>query len=206
MSEPEVVESVSFKTADYIESPDGGPKITPQFISFLQQALTGKLPDLGEIPEEDPEVLTLAAELAVIHLPEWTNPAGRKLADPTVTSIKQAIRVAKYLVQGRGVRIHPDLETLRWVPTPGGLAGPYDTGLHVTKDEHGNWPTPDPEQFYDVDDVTVSQLDTGEWAAVHPRGIQFTAPSKSEALQGIIERIRQKIEEARDTTRQHDRT
>ncbi|SNY83928.1 hypothetical protein SAMN04244553_3579 [Nocardia amikacinitolerans] len=201
--EPEIVESVSFPAADAVtsEAPRyrdiNGIGVTDKFIAFMQQALHGRLPELGEVAEADPQIRYLAEELTVVHLPEWRNPAGRKLADPTVTSIKGAPRLADYLFQ-RGWRHHPELEQIRWVPTPGGPPGPYDTGLHVTPDENGEWPMPDPEEFYDIDDIDVRQLEDGTWAAAHPRGLAFQAPTKSEAYAGLVEKIRTKIKEARD--------
>ena len=42
----EVVEARNFPAGDYVEPEGGGTKITPQFVAFVQQALTGKLPDL----------------------------------------------------------------------------------------------------------------------------------------------------------------
>uniref|UniRef100_UPI003F499470 hypothetical protein n=1 Tax=Nocardia suismassiliense TaxID=2077092 RepID=UPI003F499470 len=191
----EVIESRDFPAGDSIGEPETGPKITPQFLAFVQQALSGRLPDPGDVPEVDPQVRTLAEELSVIHLPEWLNPAGRKLAEPTITSIKQAVRIADYLVR-RGVRIHPELEQIRWAPTPGGLSGPFDTGLHITKDEHGHWPVLDPETFYDVADIEVAQRDDGTWYAAHPRGIAFEAATKTDAYAGLVDRLRQRITEA----------
>jgi hypothetical protein len=197
---PEVVDSREFEAgrsvgADgYINT--GTAKVTPAFLAFMQQAITGQLPDLGEVPEVDPQQRMLAEELAVIHLPEYHNPAGRKLAKPAVSSIKQAPRVADYLFK-RGWRFHPELEQVRWVPTPGGMPGPYDTGLHISPNEDGTWPILDPEEFWDVGDIKVQQLDDGMWGAAHPRGIQFEAATKSEAYEGLVKRLREKIEEAK---------
>lgn len=195
----EVVESHQFTPIPSGE--DGwiaadGARVSPQFLAFVQQAIYGKLPDPGEVPEMDPEIVALAEELACIHLPEWRNPAGRQLAEPTVTGIKQAVRVAEYLHK-RGIRRHPDLEQIRWVPTPGGMVGPFDTGLHITPDENGQWPTPDPEEFWDIEDIKVTQLQNGTWAAAHPRGIALEADTKSEAYAGLVDKIRAKIEEAK---------
>lgn len=195
----DIIETREFPAGDRRgESPyldTGGVPVTPRFLAFVQQALTGKLPDLGTTGELDPEIIALAEELAVVHLPEWRNPAGRKLAAPTVTSVRQAPRIAEYLYQ-RGWRHHRDLEQIRWIPTPGGPAGPHDTGLHITPDEHGQWPAPDPEQFWDIAEIEVNRLADGTWAASHPRGIAFEAATKSEAYAGLAQRIRNKIEEA----------
>ncbi|WP_446224986.1 hypothetical protein ACTWPB_07670 [Nocardia sp. IBHARD005] len=171
-----------------------GVQVTDRMQAFLRHVVEGTLPTM-DVPEVAPEVRELAEELAVVHLPEWTNPAGRKLADPAVIQVAQAPRIADFLI-ARGWRRDPTLEVVRWAPTPGGLPGPYDTGLHYGRDEDGTWPIPDIEAYWDVDDVEVSQLPDGSWKAEHPRGIGFQAASKSEALAGIVETIRTKIEEA----------
>ncbi|MFE3196273.1 hypothetical protein ACFXHA_45260 [Nocardia sp. NPDC059240] len=173
----------------------GEAEIPPRMRAFVEQLTNGQLPDPGEVPEQDPQVLALAAELQIVHLPEWRNPAGRVLAGPATTQIPAAVRIAEYLVR-RGVRVHPELEQIRWIPTPNGPPRAYDDGLHVTPDEHGQWPDPDPETFWDVADIAVRQERDGSWIAVHPRGIQFTALSKSAAYAGLVERLRAKIEEA----------
>ncbi|MGW4124776.1 hypothetical protein [Nocardia sp. NPDC004711] len=201
--EPEIVEQIVTKTgrdqqqrADATTPPGSGePQVTAAMRAFIEQALGGRLPDLGKIPEQDPQVLALAAELQTIHLPEWRNPTGRVLAGPATTQIQGAVRIAEYLVR-RGVRIHPEHEQIRWMPTPGGPPAVYDDGLHVTPDEHGNWPAPDPETFWDVADIAIRQDRDGRWVAAHPRGIEFTADSKSEAYEGVFTRLRAKIKEA----------
>lgn len=172
-----------------------GVRVTAQMQEFLRHVVEGTLPTL-DVPEVAPEVRELAEELAVVHLPEWHNPAGRKLADPTVIQVAQAPRIADYLIQ-RGWRRDPALEVVRWAPTPGGLPGPYDTGLHYGRDEHGEWPIPDPEAYWDVDDVTTEQLPDGTWKAEHPRGVAFQAATKSEALAGIVDTIRERIAAAK---------
>lgn len=143
-----------------------------------------------------PEVKALAEELSVIHLPEWRSEVGRKLAEPTVTSIKQAVRVAEYLVK-RGVRVHPDLEEIRWTPTPGGQPGVFDTALHLTKDATGNWPAPDPEVFYNLEDIQVTKTDDGLWSATHPRGLATEAPTKTDAYAALVDQLRARIDQAR---------
>ncbi|WP_067466083.1 hypothetical protein [Nocardia amamiensis] len=174
-------------------------------MALIQHALSGKLAESEATAELDPQVRALAEELSVIHLPEWRDSVGRKRAEPAVTSIKQATRVADYLVK-RGVRVHPELEEIRWTPTPGGMPGAFDIGLHVTKDEDGQWPAPDPESFYDFDDIEVEQTDEGLWCATHPRGLAVEATTKTEAYAGIVDRLRERIERARkaDERRPHD--
>ena len=66
------------------------------FVTLIQQSLSGKLVDTSRDENQDPEIRALAEELSVIHLPEWQSSIGRKLAEPTVTTIKQATRVAEY--------------------------------------------------------------------------------------------------------------
>ncbi|MCM6777268.1 hypothetical protein NDR87_27655 [Nocardia sp. CDC159] len=171
--------------------------VTPEFLAFIQQALTGKLPPAPELDAIDPQIKALAEELSAIHLPEWQAPNSPKTAEPTVTGLKQATRVAEYLFK-RGVRIHPELEQIRWVATPGGPPGAFDTGLHVTKDENGDWPSPDPDAFYDMEDIQVTQTDDGRWVAVHPRGLSFDAATKTEAYAGVVDQLRQRIERARN--------
>lgn len=182
----------------YQKSSVDGVEITEKFKEFLRLAAEGKLPDIGEVPDQHPDVAKLAAELVVMHLPEWRNPAGRVMAKPTAISIPNAPRVAQYLIE-RGWRFHPEHETVRWIPTPGVTSGPYDDGLHVQPDEHGEWPAPDPEVFYDVDDIKVDRAEDGGWSATHPRGIAFQARTKSEAHAGIVNRLRAKIEEAKQS-------
>ncbi|MFF2553454.1 hypothetical protein ACFVUS_20820 [Nocardia sp. NPDC058058] len=200
MSGKEIIESVRFgnhaaPSSEYVKT-DTGQLVTPEFLSLLQQTLSGKLAEPKPDEEQDPQVRALAEELAVIHLPEWHSQVGRKLADPTVTSIKQATRVAEYLVK-RGVRVHSDLEEIRWAPTPGGLPGAFDTGMHITKDPEGNWPVPDPETFYDLDLIEVKQTDEGFWSATHPRGLSTEAPTKTDAYAALVNQLRQRINEAR---------
>ncbi|MBF6288480.1 hypothetical protein [Nocardia cyriacigeorgica] len=184
------------RAREYQQSSVDGVEITEKFRAFLRQVVDGKLPDLGDVPELDPLVAELAAELLVVHLPEWRNPAGRVLAGPTTVPIPQAPRLAAYLID-RGWVHDPSRERVRWIPTPGGPPGPHDQGLHIHPDENGQWPAPDPEVFYDVADIRVDQLDDGTWAARHPRDIAYQAPTKSEAYEGIVARLRAKIEEAK---------
>ncbi|MGX1804693.1 hypothetical protein ACWIGI_03185 [Nocardia sp. NPDC055321] len=200
MSGKEVITSVSFghqppPQSDYVET-DTGQLVTPEFLSFLQQTLTGKLAEHKPDETLDPQVRALAEELSIIHLPEWYSEVGRKLADPTVTSIKQATRVAEYLVK-RGVRVHPDLEEIRWTPTPLGPPGAFDTGMHITRDENGEWPLPDPESFYDLEEIQVKQTEEGIWSATHPRGLSAEAPTKTDAYAAMVDQLRQRIEQAR---------
>lgn len=194
----EEVESVEFTAAqpEYQASGVDGVQVTDKWKRFMQMAVDGRLPDLGDIPQVDPNVRALAEDLAVIHLPEWKNPAGRVLAEPATVQTQQAPRIAQWL-HDRGYRFHPEFETVRWRPTPGGPPGVYDQGLHIYPDEHGTWPDPDPEEFYDVADIKVGPLEDGRWAATHPRGIAFEADTKSEAYAGIVARLRDKIEEAK---------
>ncbi|WP_067532111.1 hypothetical protein [Nocardia crassostreae] len=197
----EIIDSVRFgndpSPTDYVKT-DTGQLVTPDFLSFIQQTLSGKLAEHHPDEELDPQVRALAEELSVIHLPEWHSEVGRKLADPTVTAIKQATRVAEYLVN-RGVRVHPELEEIRWVPTPDGPPGAFDTGKHITKDANGNWPTPDPESFYDLEDIQVKQTDDGIWFATHPRGLAVEAPTKTDAYAGLVDQLRERIDQARRT-------
>ncbi|MFR9750507.1 hypothetical protein ACL02S_05675 [Nocardia sp. 004] len=199
MSDKEIIESVQFAnhqpTPNYVPT-EGGQLVTPEFLAFIQQALSGTLADNAETQELDPQVKALAEELSVIHLPAWQSKNSPRTAEATVTGIKQATRVAEYLIQ-RGVRVHPELEEIRWVATPGGPPGAFDTGIHITKDADGRWPAPDPESFYDFDDIEVTQTDAGAWCAVHPRGLSFQAATKTEAYAGVVDQLRQRIEQAR---------
>ncbi|MFD4459803.1 hypothetical protein [Nocardia sp. NPDC058480] len=198
MSDREVVESVRFGThqpAEYVKTATG-QQVTPEFIDFLQQVLTGQGAESREPTGLDPLAKILADELAVLHLPEWRSPEGRKLAEATVTTIKQATRIAEYLVM-RGVRLHPELEEIRWTPTPGGQPGAFDTGMHVVKDDDGQWPTPSPEDYYDLADIKVAQSDDGIWYATHPRGLACEARSKTEAYADLADQLRHRIVQAR---------
>ena len=196
MSEDETVHFKAGQTPQYQNTPVEGVQVTEKWKQFAQMAVEGRLPDPGETPEVDPNIRRLAEDLAVIHLPDWRNMAGRKLADPATVQMQQAPRVAQYL-HDRGYRFHPELEAVRWRPTPGGPPGVYDKGMHIYPDESGTWPDPDPEDFYDLDDIQVRQLEDGQWAATHPRDIAFQAATKSEAYEGIVGVLRRKIEEAK---------
>ncbi|MFC9966346.1 hypothetical protein ACFVH4_19125 [Nocardia ignorata] len=202
MSE-EIIEEVTTRTGHeqeaikYYATGKEGVQVTERMQTFLRHVVDGTLPEM-DVPEVAPEVREMAEELAVLHLPEWKNPAGRKLAEPSVIQVAQAPRIADYLI-ARGWRRDPALEVVRWAPTPGGLPGPHDVGLHYGRREDGTWPDdPDPERFWDVDDVKTEQLPDGTWKAEHPRGIGFQAATKSEALAGIVDTIRTKIEEAKN--------
>ncbi|WP_454199567.1 hypothetical protein [Nocardia sp. Marseille-Q1738] len=173
----------------------GGEFVSPAFKAFLQAAMDGKLPTPEDVPPQDPKIVALAQELMVIHLPEWKNPAGRKVAEPTSMRIGGALRVAEYLIQ-RGVDIDTDKATVRWVPTPGARLGAGDPGKHLYRNEDGTWPEiPDAEEFWSIDEIDVKQLDDGRWCAFHPRGIECTDPSKTEAFAMCVERVRAKVAE-----------
>ncbi|MFC4123710.1 hypothetical protein [Nocardia rhizosphaerae] len=200
MSGKEIIGSVDFGTSEaqpsgYVQT-DSGQLVTPEFLALIQQTLSGKLAQSEAEDDLAPEVRALAEELSVIHLPEWRSHVGRKLAEPTVTSIKQATRVAEYLVK-RGVRVNPELEELRWVPTPAGPPGAFDTGKHVSRDEYGEWPTPDPEEFYNLDEIEVRQADDGRWSATHPRGLACEGSTRTDAYAGIVEQLRERIDAVR---------
>lgn len=183
---------------EYQKSSVPGVEVTEKFRELLRMAAEGKLPKIDDPGEQHPDVALMAAELVVMHLPEWRNPSGRVMARPTAISVPNAPRVAQYLIE-RGWRFHPEHETVRWVPTPGVTSGPHDAGLHIEPDENGEWPAPDPEQFYDFDDIDVTRTDDGNWSATHPRGIAFQAQTKSEAYAGIVDRLRAKIQEAKQS-------
>ncbi|GEM30667.1 hypothetical protein NN3_16740 [Nocardia neocaledoniensis NBRC 108232] len=204
MSGKEIIGSVDFSTTatsstEYVQT-ESGQLVTPEFLALLQQTLSGKLAEPDHTDELDPQVRLLAEELSVIHLPEWKSAVGRKLAEPTVTSIKQATRVAEYLVK-RGVRVHPELEEIRWVPTPAGVPGAFDTGTHITPDAEGNWPTPDVEEFYDFDQISVKQIEGSAWHATHPRGIAVEGKTKSEAYAAMVAELRRRIDDASAASR-----
>ena len=171
-------------------------RMSEKYREFARMAIDGKLPDPGKVEPLDPAVTDLLSDLAIVHLPDWHNSAGRKLADATMFALPSAVRLAAYLVERGWIR-DPARERIRWTPTPGGLPGPYDVGLHIRPDpDTGEWPQPDAERFWDIDDVEVAQLPDGTWKAEHPRGIAYQASTKSEAFAGIVERIRDKIKEA----------
>ncbi|MGN2635335.1 hypothetical protein ACTD5D_03890 [Nocardia takedensis] len=173
-----------------------GQLVTPEFLALIQQMLTGKPAERESNAELDPQVKALAEELSVIHLPEWHDEIGRKRAEPTVTGIKQATRVAEYLVR-RGVRVLPELEEIRWMPTPDGPPAAFDLGIHIGKDAEGRWPAPDPEEFYDLEAIEVKQTDDGLWCAVHPRGLVAEGATKTAAYADLVGKLRERIEHAR---------
>lgn len=176
----------------------GGAFVTPAFQRFVQAAMEGTLPPPPPADEVDPQIVALAQELSVLHLPEWVAPNGRKIAEPSVMQIKQTIRIAQYLIR-RGVSFDPDNATIRWVPTPGVRLGLSDLGKHLERNPDGTWPeTPDAEEFWNVDDIDTQQLPDGRWAAVHPRGISCEAATKTEAFADCVESVRAKIAELRE--------
>ncbi|WP_306365459.1 hypothetical protein [Nocardia sp. CC227C] len=207
MPEPDDLQEVRFRNHQPREKAPppgyeamGDTFIKPEYRAFIKAAMEGRLPDLGELPEPDPEVVQLTAELQILHLPEWRAANGRKIAEPTVKQIPGAPRVADWLVQ-RGWRWHPEHETVRWFPTPGVAATSGDPGKFAYRHEDGSWPDPpDLEAFWDVDEIECHQLEDGRWAAVHPRGIQCTDASKAEALGMCIDRVRAKIAELRENS------
>ncbi|MFD4443428.1 hypothetical protein ACFWPK_26995 [Nocardia sp. NPDC058519] len=206
MTDKEIVQAIQFGShqppAPEYSRAESGQQVTPEFMAFIQQALSGRIGQSEGTADLDPQVRALAEELSVIHLPEWSDEVGRKRADPTVTSMKQAVRVADYLVK-RGVRVHPELEEVRWMPTPGGLPGAFDTGLHIVKDEAGGWPAPDPDEFYDLEEIQVKQVDNGLWSATHPRGVSVEAATKSEAYAAMVDILRNRIELAKTADERH---
>lgn len=195
-----VIQEVRFKNAGppegFVEDPNTpGVHVSPQYQAWMKEQLGIRVAEMQAESEIDPEVKALAEELAVVHLPEYVNGQGRKLAEPDRFEILQAQRLAEYLVKGRGVRVHPDLETLRWVPTPGGH--PHDLGLHIERDENGDWPAPDPEDFFDLDKIVVAQSENG-WVASHPSGVAVQEETKSKAKAGAVAELMKRIEEAKE--------
>ncbi|WP_280246174.1 hypothetical protein [Nocardia abscessus] len=203
MSEEKVVREAKFRGhegRDQRTPPDGyeafnGDFVKPEWKAFVQMAMEGKLPTPENVPPQDPKVVALAQELMVIHLPEWIAPNGRKLGGPTSMQIGGALRLADYLIK-RGIEFHPDNAVVRWVPTPGVPGGAGDLGKHIWRNDDGSWPEiPDAEEFWDIDDIEVKQLNDGRWCAFHPRGIECTDPSKTEAFAMCVERVRAKVAE-----------
>lgn len=172
----------------------GGEFVSPQYKAFLLAAMEGKLPQ-PDVPQLPAEVIALAEELMTIHLPEWKNPAGRKLAGPTSMQIGGSVRVAEYFLQ-RGISFDPEKATIRWVSTPGARLGSGDPGKHIYRRDDGTWPEdPDIEEFWRVEDIECHQLPDGKWAAVHPRGIQCEDASKTEAYSMCVQRVAAKVSE-----------
>lgn len=202
MSDENVVNEVKFRAGerDKREPPPGyvnlgGEWVHPQFKAFVEAVMEGKLPKPEDVPPQDPKVVALAEELMVVHLPEWKNPAGRKIGSPTTMQIGGALRLAEYLVQ-RGISFDPEQAIVRWVPTPGARLGAGDPGKHLWRNEDGSWPEiPDAEEFWDIDEIDVKQLDDGRWCAFHPRGIECTDASKTEAFAMCVERVRARVAE-----------
>lgn len=173
----------------------GGTFVTPRFLEFAKAAQDGTLPPPPASEQIDPQITALAQELAIVHLPEWSAPSGRKLAEPTVMQIKGALRIAEYLIK-RGVTFNPDDAVIRWVATPGARLGSGDPGKHIHRNPDGSWPEdPDPETFWSLDEIEQHQLPNGRWAAVHPRGIQCEDDSKDEAYALCVSRVRAKVTE-----------
>lgn len=195
----EVIKEVKFRGAGrppgYTEDPDNpGVWVSPQHKDWMREQLTGAVANQKALAEVDPEVKALAEELSIVHLPEQKL-GDRKVAEPTRFEIKQSVRFAQYLTD-RGYRHHPEHERIRWVPTPDGMM--HDLGIHITPDENGEWPTPNPEDFYDAEKITLSQTPGGEWVAAHPCGFHAKHPSKAKAHAAVVKQLLSKIEEAND--------
>jgi hypothetical protein len=182
--------------AGYVDM--GGTFVRPEFKQFIQMAMEGKLPSPEDVPELPPEVVALAQELAVIHLPEWISPTGRKIGGPTSMQIGGgAPRLAQYLIQ-RGISFDPEKATVRWVPTPGARLGAGDPGKHLWRNPDGSWPeVPDVEEFWSHKEIQTVQRDDGHWTAVHPRGIEFTADTENAAFAGCVQRVQARIAEVK---------
>lgn len=188
----------------FVESEDRpGIWSHPDAIAYMANLVKGKL-DIQESEDNDPEVRALANELRQIRLPAEER-AGRKTAPADVITIMDADRLARYLVKGRGVRVHPDLETIRWIATPGkaGSGGTMDAGTHIEKDEEGQWPVVDPESFYDMDQIEVAQdPSNGEWVASHPSGVHHSSHSKMKAQAECVNELMRRIEHTREAMAQ----
>lgn len=196
----EVLQEVRFRPSvktpppGYVENPNSpGQWVTPQYLDWIRDSLSGAVAARAAEAELDPEVKRLADFLAVLHLPEHTV-GDRKVADPTRVEIHQSARMAQYLVDC-GWRFHPEHETKRWVPTPNGPSG--DLGIHVERNPDGTWPTPDPEDFYDPEKIVTSQGRDGSWVASHPCGVYAQAPTKARAHADVVQQLLTKTEEAR---------
>lgn len=171
-----------------------GDGYSPQYLSYMQSLLGERVEEQKAAAEISPEVKALADELMVVHLPDWYR-GDRKVAEATRVEIHQAVRLAQYLVEDRGCSgPDPDKERRRWVPTPN--AGPADMGIHVERNPDGTWPTPDPEDFYDLEKLTVSRSQNG-WIASHPCGVKAEATTKSAAHADAVAQLMAKIEAAR---------
>jgi hypothetical protein len=178
----------------------GGAFVTPQFLEFVKNAQNGTLPTPPASEEMDPQVIALARELTTVHLPEWSTPTGRKLAEPTVMQIKGAVRLAQYLI-ARGTSFDEGNATIRWSATPGARLGSGDPGIHIYRNPDGTWPeNPDPEAFWSLDEIEQHQLPGGRWAAVHPRGIQAEGDSKDAAYALCVSRVRAKVAELKENS------
>lgn len=183
----------------FVESPERpGIFAHPDMIKQFENMVRGRL-EIQESEDNDPEVKALADELRQIRLPGEERD-GRSISKPDVVTVMDAERLARYLVKGRGVRVHPELETQRWIPTPGkaGSGGTMDAGTHISKGEDGQWPIVDPEAFYDMDQIEVRQDPAnGEWVASHPSGVHHSSYSKMKAQAACVNELMARIDETR---------
>ncbi|MFH5209255.1 hypothetical protein ACHIPZ_13775 [Antrihabitans sp. NCIMB 15449] len=190
-----ILEERRFKPPKGFEESKGMPGVymNADYRAYMQNMLGLKVEDAKAAAEVSPMVKAMADELSTIHLPEWVR-GGRRIAEPTRFTIEQSVRLAQYLVDDRGWSQNLDDERLRWVPTPN--AGPGDMGIHIERNDDGTWPTPDPEDFYDIEKIIMSKSQTG-WIAAHPCGVKAEATSKAQAHADASQKLLSMIEIAK---------
>lgn len=201
---PEIVTEIRFKPAG-IGATIGGhnaddddapgvpqPKTPATNLAQVQQRLLdfagGKIEDPTP---EDPDKVFFYDGLKVVHLPEWKSmPADR-------IQIPQSRRLADALWD-QGYRRHPELEQVRWQPSPGTTAkNPHDAGVFVEREADGTWPIADPEEFYSPEKIRVTEQD-GKWCAVHEQAaIVEYADTRMKAYLAVANQLDKLIESAK---------
>ena len=144
------------------------------------------LPDLPEPApvSDDPEFEQFAAGFQRLRAP----------ADGGMPAINVEMfgyhRIARSMYD-QGYRLHPELATKKWTPTPGlGVNSSYDGGKFFDRNSDGSWPVESIEAELDLDDIQVDLMPTGEWGAVHgPSQVAATGATKVEATRKLMDEL-----------------
>ena len=110
-----------------------------------------------------------------------------------------AIRLADSLYD-QGYRRHEELATTRWIPSAGmgGRVSEYDQGVWIHRNEDGSWPSMDPLDYIDPEDIKIvrDEEDPSLFRATHmPTGRYALGKSRVKANRELLEAL-EAIEEA----------
>jgi hypothetical protein len=134
--------------------------------------------------EHRAEVEQLYDMLKIIRLPDEGH--GR----PAVALMNLGYKRQGNLLHDLGVRVHPELAKLKWIPSPGITPGhDQDVGKWLERNADGTWPDDDPIANLDpAKDITVQQQSGGRWLAFHKASGRHVddCKSKAEAMATMI--------------------